>query len=421
MKNEFFEEKQILLTKAEQQGKKKKPDQKPNEHLKTETSGNKGYDVIVVGIGAMGAATLYELAKKGGRVLGIEQFNIVHDKGSHSGESRIFRRAYFEHPDYVPLLNASLQGWKSIEAESGRQLYHQTALAYFGDKDGALIQGVQQSARAYNIPIKELQAEEVSDQFPAFAAVDRKKALVEEEAGFIWADKAIITYAEQALQHGADIKEKEQVLKWEVDNGRVIVETEKETYEARKIIITAGAYTGKLLPELNNKLSVTRQLMMWVNPQHPAAFTVDENFPCWVIEKEGYDGVFYGFPYLNDISGVAGLKLAHHLKDEEIDLSGLREYDSQEEVTKLLDFVRKHLPVALAMVQKAKLCMYVNSPDGDFIIDRLTGYEDYVTYGCGFSGHGFKFAPVIGKILTELSLNGKTHYPIEFLSSKRFK
>lgn len=393
------------------------------DHKMARTDADEPYDVIVVGVGSMGASALYHLSKRGVRVLGIEQFQIGHKQGSHSGQSRLIRKAYFEHPDYVPLLERAYQNWKKLEQETGRKLYHETGLAYFGYRKGELLQGVLNSADTYDIRISQHDSEAFTDAHPAFKIPANKTALFEREAGYISPEKTIWTFVQEALNNEADIAEGESLLSWEEDGDLIRVETDKSGYTARKIIFTAGAYTGRLLPVLKPYLTVTRQLMMWVRPEHPEAYTSEKGFPCWVLEDEDHSGVFYGFPIPGnqDLPGPAGLKIAHHDAAEIINPADLHDFDPAEEEKKLMDILREYIPGALSKVEAIQACMYTNSPDGDFIIDRMQGREDKITYACGFSGHGFKFVPVIGEILADLSLNGETDLPIDFLSSKRLK
>ena len=376
------------------------------------------HQTIVIGLGSMGASTLYQLAKRGVKVLGFEQFELGHSNGSHGGQSRIVRKAYFEHPDYVPLLEDAYQGWKELEDETGRKFYHPTGLAYFGVATHPVMEGVKQSAVQYGIQLETLD----SDDNSVFDIPGAYEGLLEPEAGFALTDSTIRAYAELAQNHGAEIKTHEQVLSWEETDSGVKVSTDRGEYHAEKLIITAGAYAKSLIPESATTLNITRQLLSWVKPKNPEVFELG-NFPCWMICDPGYDGLFYGFPILpiDEFGGNGLLKVAHHVPGESIKPEELHDFNPDTEKAKLEAILKKHIPEALGETLEMTACMYTNSSDEHFVIDHLPETEGRVVIGTGFSGHGFKFVPVIGKVLADLSIQGKTEWPVEFLRLGRFK
>ena len=376
----------------------------------------KVYDSIVIGVGSMGSAALYQLAKKGHKVLGIEQYSIVHENGSHFGQSRVIRKAYFEHPDYVPLLDRAYELWNEIEEESRKQLFYKTGLASFGKSNHPAIIGTKKSAELYDVPIKEVER----NRFSQFQIPEDFECLFEENAGFVTPEKAIKVYVNQAKLYGAEVKENTQVISWELQNDEVVITTTNGVYKAKKVICTAGGFSKKLFPQLNIHLKVTRQLIAWINPKNESVVKQGE-LPCWFLGREDEEGMFYGFPMLDPevFSGEQGLKVGLHIPGDEINPDELHDFDSSKEEKRIKSFMDRYMPGVFDSFSSIKSCMYTYSPDGDFIIDYLPHHDDKVIIACGFSGHGFKFIPVVGEILSELAINGKTDKSIEFLGINR--
>ena len=381
----------------------------------------KHFDVIVLGVGSMGSSACYYLAKQGYKVLGLEQFDIPHELGSHGGQSRIIRKAYAEHPDYVPLLQRAYENWKTLEEETSEQVYFKTGLLYCGVSNDPFIKGVQLSSEKYGIPVAELSRSEAKKRYPQFKLPDGCKQLFEPDAGFITPERSILLFTEQAIKRGAIIRTREKVLQWKCDNGTISVTTDQGSYQAKKLVITAGPWGGKLIPELNRHLTVTKQVIAWMNPKKREDFTLG-NFPCWIIEHGGYD--YYGFPILPEEKpgGPSGMKLAVHFPLGEItdpDAVNRNIHDADEKI--LIDALKLLIPDGYASTLSMKTCLYTNSPDQHFIIDHLPGYKKDVVIAAGFSGHGFKFVSVVGEIMADLAMNGQCNLPIEFLSIGRLK
>lgn len=376
------------------------------------------YDVIVIGLGSMGSAALYHFAKAGVRVLGIEQFGIVHDKGSHSGQSRIVRKAYFEHSDYVPLLSAAYQGWEDIQGECGEKLFYKTGLAYFGPSDHPVMNGVKDSSFKYKIP---LSANDYSI-FNQFQFNEKVEYLFEPEAGFALTDQTIRSYIKLAQEHNAQVKSSEQVIGISQKPDHISIKTTVDDYKTEKLVITAGAYINQLIDFINLELNVSRQLIAWVKPKSRKLFDLN-SFPSWMIADDEYEGVFYGFPILSKqkFGGNELLKVAHHALGDVIEPSELQHFDPDIEKAKIESILKKYIPDAIGEIVSITACMYSNSTDEDFVIDFVPNTNENVVVATGFSGHGFKFVPVIGEILKDLALNGKTDYLIEFLNIDRFK
>ncbi|HEV8284005.1 MAG TPA: N-methyl-L-tryptophan oxidase [Chitinophagaceae bacterium] len=382
---------------------------------------NNSFDVIVIGVGSMGSSACYYLSQRGYKILGLEQFDIVHEFGAHAGQSRIIRKAYFENSNYVPLLERAYENWKALEAEANTQLYFQTGLLYFGSPSDLLIKGIKQSAALYNIPLENLTSSSATKRFPPFKIPNDFEVLLEPDAGFVTPEKAILLYTEQAIKKGAKIHVKEKVIEWKKDGNGVIVTTDKNTYRSNKLVITAGAWAGKIIPGIADKIKITRQFVAWIKPKEWEQFSL-QNFPCWLMSDDTKPGCYYGFPILPvaTFGGPIGLKLAHHHPALETDPDHVNRETMQEDEEDLKYVLDKYLPGCFEKWLSSKICLYANSPDEDFIIDKLPGYEDQVAIACGFSGHGFKFASVFGEILADLAIADKTELPIEFLSAKRF-
>jgi sarcosine oxidase len=378
------------------------------------------FDAVVIGVGSMGAATCYYLAKQGLRVLGIEQFGIAHENGSHGGQSRLIRQAYFEHPDYVPLLRRSYDLWKNLEEEAATKLFYPTGILYSGMANDFLISGSQKSAETYGIPLEKLTSQQAHHRYPQFKLPEEYQSIFEYNAGFLTPELAIRTFAAQATAHGASIHTQEQLLKWEENDNSLTITTTKGTYHTQKLILTAGAWSGLIAPKLQPKLKVTRQLVAWVNTKNDAKYALNK-MPCWGINKKDMPGLFYGFPLLPnaEFSGPAGMKLGYHLPGEIIEPDDSLEINpSKADMAILTDFLKEFMPGCYDSINEIKHCKYTYTPDEHFVVDFLPNHSN-VMIAAGFSGHGFKFAPVIGEILADLATQGKSSLPIEFLSMNK--
>lgn len=386
------------------------------------------YDHIIIGVGSMGSAACYYLARRGKSVLGLEQFTIPHELGSHAGETRIIRKAYFEHPDYIPLLIRAYENWQELMERSGKQLFHKTGLFYAAPKGHELISNIKRSAALYNIPLE-------TNWPSAFALPADYESLFEPDAGFVEPENTIRTFVHNAIEFGAEIHEREQVLSWSVEPGEgvgaekseqmavgseqsfVVVRTNMAEYRCKKLIITAGAWSAKMIPGIDKHLRVTRQVLAWLKPAEPDQFK-EEKFPCWLIATENGDGAFYGFPVIPSHPG--GLKLAYHYPGDDTEADDVDRTVGDRDTEDLSLFARKFLPSGFGEVESTKVCLYSNSPDENFVLDNLPDMEQHVCVAWGFSGHGFKFVPVVGEILADLAMYHKTELDIEFLSAKRF-
>jgi len=377
------------------------------------------FDVIVVGVGTMGAATCLELARRGCRVLGLERFNIPHTFGSHHGASRMIRQAYFEHPDYVNLLQRAYPMWGQLESESGQKLFHQVGALYLGRESSELLQGSLQAAQAYGITHQRLSSEEIQRQFPAFRIPDSWVGCWEPQAGYLRPEASVGAMARLAVEHGATLLAQQPVLEWNSDGRHVEVQTPEARYRAARLVLCGGAWMSQLWAEGQVPLQVTRQVVSWVWPRQPRLFD-SAGFPCWAIdpttEEVGFNGIYYGFPLSQE---PPGLKLGWHAPGVSTDPNQVQRQILPQDLEWQPAFFEKFMPEGQGPVWTAVTCLYTYSPDGHFIVDRHPEYDNVCLAG-GFSGHGFKFAPVIGQALSELCLDGKSSLPIEFLSLSRF-
>ena len=378
------------------------------------------FDVIVIGVGSMGSAACYQLAKTGLKVLGLEQFSIPHVKGSHGGQSRIIRKAYFEHPDYVPLLERAYDSWQELEAATGEKIYHETGLLYMGLPDNPLITGVRQSASLYSIPVESLTNAALKKRYPVFKVPHEMDILFEPAAGLLLPEKIIPLYVTISRRLGAEIHEGESILNWRTTGEGVEVKTSTATYFAQKLVISAGAWMGGLLPAFNRQLTVTRQVMGWMTPNDPSQFR-KEAFPCWTLAEPNRHSIFYGFPSLDDVdaNGPKGFKLAYHGQGEAINYAEADRLPDAKDEQFLTDFIRQYMPGTAASTAALKTCRYTNTPDENFMLGHLPGTDGKVSVASCCSGHGFKFSSVVGEILRDLTLHGETKLPVGFLGVER--
>ncbi len=375
------------------------------------------FDVIVIGVGAMGAAACHELARRGVRVLGIERFDVPHARGSSHGLSRMIRMCYYEHPDYVPLLRRAYELWKRLQDESGQSLVHVTGGVYISRAGGELVRRSLESARRHGLAHEHLDRGQLTERFPQFQLPDDFEALYEPMAGWLPPEKVVAALAEQALRGGARLHAHEAARAWSADASGATVTTDRAQYRAEKLVFCGGPWTAELLRDLGVGLTVTRQVMTWVWPRRPERFECGK-LPVWAVGHD--DGsLHYGFPISAGDGGV-GLKLAHHARGAVTHPDHVAREPQPGDERSVREFVAAHLPDADGPALAQRVCLYTNSPDAHFIIDALPGHGGRVILAAGFSGHGFKFASVVGEILADLATRGVTDLPIEFLSLRRF-
>jgi sarcosine oxidase len=374
------------------------------------------FDVVVCGLGAMGSAALHHLARRGKRVLGLERFTLGHDRGSSHGSTRIIRLGYFEHPSYVPLLRRAYALWRELEAASGRRLLHVTGIAEIGPPAGTLVQGTLASARLHKLSHEVLSAPELMRRFPAFRVPQDYVAVLQPEGGILAAEHSLHAQLALAAAAGADIRSGETVQAIEPRAGSVRVTTDRGIVETGVAIVAVGAWTKTLLPEFAAGLRVTREVMAWFAPTDADLLCADR-FPVFIIESR--HGMHYGIPALRGEPSPAGIKVAkHHHRDETVDPDAYDRTVSAADQALIRAAIADHLPAANGELLEAKTCLYTMTPDGNFLIDHLPGAPNVIV-ASPCSGHGFKFAPVIGEALADLATTGATPHDIGWFSRRR--
>lgn len=369
------------------------------------------WDCIVLGLGGFGSGAVYHLAQRGLRVLGLEQHGPAHDYGSSHGESRIIRLAYFEHPDYVPLLRRAFDGWRRVEEQSGRSLLQQCGLFLCGPAEGEAVPGAVRAAIEHRLPLERLSPGEAAARFPGFSFAPEDEIVFEQQAGWLDVEGCVAAHLELAQRSGAEFRFHERVEAWSSDGRNVKVTTDRGTYEAACLIITAGPWAARLLRVEGVPLRVLRKVQLWIGIT-PGSY---RETPCFLYERA--DGTFYGFPTRDG----ATVKVAEHSGGEAVDDPALVDRACRpDDRTGVESFVRHCLPDASGGVLRHSVCLYTMSPDGHFLIDRQPQFPN-VVFGAGFSGHGFKFTGVLGEALADLAVSGETTLPVAFLSLSRLR
>jgi sarcosine oxidase len=371
------------------------------------------YDVIIAGLGAMGSAAAYHLAKRKCRVLGLDRFAPPHEFGSSHGHSRIIREAYFEHPVYVPLVQRAYKLWAELEKGSLQKLFQQTGGLMIGPPDGVLVAGAKHSAEVHNLPYEVLKVVELRDRFPAFRPRDNMVGLWEPHAGILFPEKCIEAHLDLAQRRGAELHFDEIVAGWRAEGKGVIVTTTKGNYRAARLILTVGAWMSTLLRDLHLPLTVKRQVLLWFQPAAAPKNFSPERFPIFILEY-GANRQFYGFPDLGN-----GVKIAIHHQGETAAPEKLRREVDHEEVDKVRELLRCFIPHVDGVLLNTAVCMYTNTPDFHFLIDAHPTFPQVLIVSpC--SGHGFKFSSAIGEALADLITAGQSFFDLSMFQLKRF-
>jgi sarcosine oxidase len=371
------------------------------------------YDAIVVGVGGMGSAACFHLARRGLRTLGLERFDIPHTMGSSHGITRIIRLAYYEHPNYVPLLLRAFALWDELARQSGNHLLEVTGTIDASAPDEEVFAGSLVSCQQFALDHEILTSPQLSERYPAYRLPAEHLALFQPRGGFLLPERCITAHVRGALAAGAEIRARERVLAWEPLADGVCVVTERGTYEAGRLVLAAGAWMSTLVPRFRDLAAPERQVLAWFAPLQPALFT-PRRFPVFNLLVP--EGRFYGFPEYD----VPGFKIGlYHHREEIVDPDDFnREADAEDE-TPLRDATARYFPAANGPTMALRTCMFTNTPDEHFILDLLPGYPQVVV-ASPCSGHGFKFASVIGEILADLVQSGETGHDIAWLRFHRF-
>jgi len=370
------------------------------------------YDAIVIGLGAMGSAALCHLAERGLRVCGIDQHAVPHDFGSSHGTVRVIRKAYFEHPDYIPLLDRAYELWEDLDARAQHRLFVKNGVIVTGSPESETIQGLERCYDEHDLPHEKLEYEAARERFTPFRVPDGHTLFYDPLGGHVYAEESLREHLRRAQAAGAELRLEEKALDWTAGASGVTVTTSKGRYAADRLLLTTGPWAGEFLSQQGIELTITRKIQVWYGAEGFEG-KLDETFPCFAIEMDY--GMFYGFPPL----GQDGMKVGEHSGVDAV----ARPEDAERGMTPedgppLLRFLGEVLPTFKPELKRFSVCLYSNTEDGNFIVDRHPDHDN-VIFAAGFSGHGFKFAPVMGEILTDLALNGATEQPIGFLRMDR--
>lgn len=370
------------------------------------------FDVAVAGLGAMGSATAFHLARRGARVIGFDRHAPPHTMGSSHGRSRIIREAYFEDPLYVPLVQRAYEGWAELEALTGKKLLTPTGGLMIGPPESDVVRGARASAERHGLPFEQLTGAELRNRASAFHAPADHIAIWEPNAGVLAPEAAVGAHLDQARKHGAVLHDDEPVLRWRPIRGGVAVETAAGTYEAERLVISAGAWATELLADLALPLTIERNVQFWFDPVDPAEMQPDR-FPIFIHEyAPGL--VWYGFPDIGD-----GAKLALHHQGEKSAIDAVRRTVEPNEVDAVRPLVERLIPAANGRLLDSAVCLYTNTPDNHFILDTHPAHPAvFVASPC--SGHGFKFSSAIGELIADLMLTGQSRFDLTPFRISRF-
>ena len=371
------------------------------------------YDVAVVGLGAMGSAALYHLARRGKRIIGIERETPAHLGGSSHGESRIIRLAYFEHPSYVPLARRAYENWRELERASGTELMTITGIIEAGIPGASVVQGSLAASLLHDLPHERLTARQIVDRFPAFALPADWEGVYQPDAGFLRPEKAIDTHIAGAKAAGAEVRLHTVVSDIAPTAGGVrLTLSDGATIDAGSVVVSAGAWVGELIPELRSSLRLTRQVLGWFAPKTPA-LVGPGRLPVFMLDDA--DDMMYGFP---DFAGT-GVKVGFHRAGPELAAAGDARQDAgTADGERLSAFLGRLMPAAAGPLRELKTCIYTRTPDEDFILDLHPNHPQIVI-ASPCSGHGFKFASVIGEVLADLAISRQTKRDVSRFTVQR--
>ena len=380
--------------------------------MKTRADVGRRYDAIVLGVGGMGSAACYHLARRGRRVLGLERFDVPHAMGSSHGVNRIIRLAYYEDPRYVPLLRRAYELWRQLEAEFGERLLHITGSIDASEADGEVFAGSLRSCQIHDLPHEVLTSPELTRRFPGFRLPEGHLALFQPDGGFLLSERCIVAHVVAAQAAGAEIRARERVLDWEAVGDGVRVVTDRGSYQAARLVVCAGAWIGALVPELAALARPERQVLAWFQPTRTDQF-VPARFPVFNLTVP--EGRYYGFP----VFGVPGFKVGrYHHRGEQVDPDATNREPEPADEDLLHAFTARYFPEAAGPTMALKTCLFTNTPDEHFVLDHHPIHPQ-VILASPCSGHGFKFCSVIGEILADLAERGETGHDVALFRLRR--
>jgi sarcosine oxidase len=367
------------------------------------------YDVVVIGVGAAGSAAFFELAKRGARVLAVEQFYPGHDRGSTHGESRIIRLSYFEHPSYVPLLLEARRRWAEMDRHAEKKVFIETGSVEVGFPGAEIISRSLEASRRHSLEVYEMNGKEIRTRFPAFDVPNDWTGHFQPDGGLLIPEAAVNRYVEAALQLGGKLLEGSRVTRIICSATNLKVDIGEERITAESVILTAGAWLKELV-DTPIPLEISRQVVGWFEPVVPSSFTA-QAMPVFLLAA--HDDAYYGFP---DYNG-SGLKAASHIQGRTLTHAGALSQDAcLEDERRIRRLFESYMPEGNGPLLKMQTCMYTNTPDGHFLIDRSAN-DRRIIIASACSGHGFKFAPVLGEILADMAEQKTPAFSIEGFSA----
>lgn len=374
------------------------------------------YQAIVVGVGGIGSAVLYHLARRGCRALGLERFDIPNDLGSSHGVTRIIRLAYYEHASYVPLLVRAYELWRELESTTGERLLHVTGSVDASRRGERIFSGSLASCREHGLPHEVLDSAELTRRFPGFRLPADVVCVLQPEGGFLVPERCIASHVSLAMAAGAEVHGRERVAGWEPDGDGVRVWSDRGVYTAERLVLAAGAWLGGLLelgPGWPRLVVAERQVLAWLQPRRPDQFALGR-FPVFNLEVP--EGHYYGFP----VFGIPGFKLGryHHL-GETVDPDLVDRRPSAEDEALLRRAAERYFPDGAGPTLSLRVCLFENTPDEHFLVGRHPEAPQAVLVGGG-SGHAFKFCSVLGEIAADLAIDGETRHDTSLLRVERF-
>jgi sarcosine oxidase len=372
------------------------------------------FDVAVVGLGGMGSAILADCARRGASVIGLEQFERGHDLGSSSGKSRMIRKAYFEDPAYVPLLLRAYELWRELERKTGTDLLRITGLLMVGEEQTEIVAGARRAAHKHSLRLESLSASEITKRYPSLKVLEDEVGVYEPDGGVLDPEACVQAHLRVASDAGADMHFGVVMKNCEKTNSGFRLELcDGTSVESLALVLSLGAWFKEELARLGVTLRVQRNVQAWFDPE-TSEYDAGR-FPPFLLDRRGLPAPLYGFPDFGD-----GVKAAFHCHGDLTDAMLLdREIDQDRDIAPIVRAMEDWMPRAAATFRIAKPCPYSLTPDANFVVDRHPDHPHLILCG-GFSGHGFKFAPVIGEVCADLALEGESRHQIDFLSLRRF-
>jgi sarcosine oxidase len=372
------------------------------------------YDVAVAGLGCMGSAIAAHCASRGASVIGLEQFGPAHDLGSSHGKSRMIRKAYFEDPAYVSLLLRAYDLWHDLERDTGEKLLRITGVLSVGEEGSEIISGTRRAATQHGLALEVWSRQQTKGRYPSLELLKDEIALLEPDGGVLDPERAVRAHLKVAGSAGAELRFETTIESWEAgDQGIDLRLSDGSRVVAKTLLLCLGPWFEQTLEALGIPIRVQRNVQAWFSPA-TNAYDIDR-FPPFLLDRAGLPAPLYGFPDSGDGVKAAFHKFGDVTTAQQID----RTADLERDVAPIVRAMEQWMPGATATFREAKPCMYTLTPDGHFVIDHHPAYANVILCG-GFSGHGFKFATVIGEIGADLALEGGSRHPIDFLSLNRF-